>query len=109
MKLRSQFCTKPGDVPGEYAFFAASPGPEWEEIRDPRQVKTWRRDFPRWIRETWEHIRRAEHGMPRLIDWRASPAAMRAHIEKLRREMGTDDRPRLFRRSLTVEEEREES
>ena len=108
MKLRSRYC-KPGDVPGDYAFFAASPGPEWTEVTDLDRVDAWRRDFPRWILETWEHIRRAEHGMPRLIDWRASPAAMRAHIEKLQSEMRTDERPRLFRRPLTAEEEREES
>jgi hypothetical protein len=105
MKLRPQFCTRPGDVPGEYAFFAESPGPEWEEIRDPVQVNEWRRDFPLWILETRAHIQRAEKGAPRLIDWRATPAEMRAHVEKLQREMRTDERPRLFRRPLTAVEQ----
>ena len=107
MKIRARFCVA-GEAPGDYAFFAESPGPEWIEVTDPEQVGAWQRGFPRWILETWEHIRRAERGMSRLIDWRAPPAAMRAHIEKLQREMRTDDRPRLFRRPLTAEEEREE-
>jgi hypothetical protein len=109
MKLHSRYCTKPGDVPGDYAFFAASPGPEWVEIRDPIQIAEWTRAFPRWILETWEHIRRAEEKRPRLIGWRATPTEMRAHIVKLQGEMRTDERPRLFRRPLTAEEEGEES
>jgi hypothetical protein len=107
MKLRSQFCTRPGDVPGEYAFFAAAPGPEWIEVTDAGAVYEWTRGFENWILETRAHIQRAEKGSPRLIDWRATPAQMRAHVEKLQSEMRTGDRPRLFRRPLTPVEQDE--
>jgi hypothetical protein len=109
MKLRPQYCKKCGEAPGDYAFFAEAPGPEWIEVTDSELIRAWTRGFPRWILETWRHIRRVEEKRPRLIDWRATPAEMRAHIEKLQSEMRTDERPRLFRRPLTVEEEREES
>jgi hypothetical protein len=104
MRLRSRYCTHPGDAPGYYAFFAACPGREWEEVHDPEIVRAWALGFESWIIDTREHMARAKEGRPRLIDWRAPLTEMRAHLEKLQREKRTADRPLLFRRPLTAEE-----